>query len=216
MNTKEIFTQGLGLEHPWKIQDVRFEIEADKRVLVIDMGFERGYKFADPDSGNPCRVHDRVQRSWRHLNFFEHTCYLRCKVPRIVTSDGKVRQVPVPWARAGSGFTLLFEAYSMLLIESEMPVNKVGKVVGEYPNRIWTVFNYWLGVAYGEADHSGITKLGIDETSARKGHDYITIAVNMDQRNVVHATPGKGADTIAAIKEHLQSKGTPYMLFFRK
>jgi transposase len=64
-------------------------------------------------------------------------------------------------------------------------------------------------VAYRDADHSGITQLGIDETSARKGHDYITVAVDMDRRNVVHATPGKGADTISAIKDHLESKGTP-------
>ncbi len=41
----------------------------------------------------------------------------------------------MPWARSGSGFTLLFEAFSMCLIEQEMPVNKVGKVIKEYPNR---------------------------------------------------------------------------------
>jgi transposase len=209
MNTKQIFTLGLGLEHPWKLRDVSFEIKDDNKVLVIDVGFERGHKFIDPDSGQACPVHDTIGRSWRHLNFFQHECQLRCKVPRIRTPEGNVRQVSAAWSRPGSGFTLLFEAYSMLLVESEMPVNKVGKVVGEYPKRIWTIFNYWLGVAYGEADHSGITQLGIDETSARKGHDYITVAVDMDRRNVVHATPGKGADTIRAIKDHLESKGTP-------
>jgi|SRR5690625_1769166 len=121
MNTDEIFTLGLGLEHPWKIQNIRFETEDSKKILIIDVGFHRGYKFTDPDSGELCPVHDTVERSWRHLNFFEHECYLRCKVPRIKTTSGKGRQVTVPWSRKGSGFTMLFEAYSMLLIESEMP-----------------------------------------------------------------------------------------------
>jgi len=209
MNTNEIFTLGLGLQHPWKLENVRLQMDGDKKILVIDVGFQRGYTFSDPASGAPCRVHDTVGRSWRHLNFFQHECYLRCTVPRIRTTEGKVRQVQVPWARKGSGFTMLFEAYSMLLIESEMPVNKVGAVVGEYPNRIWTIFNYWIRRAYSQADHSGVTNLGIDETSAKKGHDYITVAVDMDQRNVLHATPGKGAATITTIKDYLEGKDAP-------
>lgn len=54
------------------------------------------------------------------LNFFEHHYFLHCKVPRITTSEGKVRTVDVPWARAQSGFTLLFEAFALALIEREM------------------------------------------------------------------------------------------------
>src|SRR5680860_290810 len=67
MNTKEIFTLGLGLEHPWEIQDVWFEADEDRRILVIDVGFRRGHKFVDSDSGAACSVHDTIGRSWRHL-----------------------------------------------------------------------------------------------------------------------------------------------------
>jgi len=103
---------------------------------------------------------------------------------------------------------LLFEAFSMSLIEAEMPVNKVGETVNEYPNRIWTIFNYWLNIAYSEADHSGIKELGVDETSEKKGHKYITIGVDMETRRVIHATKGKGADTITQIREYLETKGS--------
>lgn len=208
MNSKEIFKMALGLEEPWQIDDIRFTTENGKKVLEISLGFKRGHRFIDPESRQACGVHDTLERTWRHLNFFEHECYLKCSVPRIRTLDGKVKQVSIPWAREGSGFTLLFEAFSMLLIESEMPVNKVGKVVNEYPNRIWTFFRYWVSIAYAKADHSGITRLGIDETSAKKRHNYITVGVDMDNRSVIHATEGKGADTITAIKEHLEQKGT--------
>jgi hypothetical protein len=54
-----------------------------------------------------------ANKTWRHLIFFEHTCLLHCSVPRIRTSEGKVRLVNVPWARKNSGFTLLFEALNM-------------------------------------------------------------------------------------------------------
>ncbi len=209
MNSKELFSRALGLQSPWKLNAVDFVEEGGQKILRIDIGFEKGARFSDPVNGEPCRVHDTMERQWRHLNFFQHTCYLHCRVPRVRRPDGSVKQVEVPWARKGSGFTMLFEAYSMMLIECEMPVNRVGETMGEYPNRIWTIFDHWVGQAYEKADHSNVEQLGVDETSARKGHRYLTIGVDMDQRRVVHAVPGKGADTIEAMKDYLQAKQTP-------
>ncbi|MEE9371416.1 MAG: hypothetical protein V3V00_00010 [Saprospiraceae bacterium] len=51
------------------------------------------------------------------------------------------------------------------MIEQEMPVNKVGKMLREYPNRKWTIFNYWISKAYYKAEHSDIKRLGINETT---------------------------------------------------
>jgi hypothetical protein len=82
------------------------------------------------------------------MNFFEHHGYIHCPVPRIKTSEGKIREVDDPWARKQSGFTLLFEALAMSLIKNEMPTNKVAKLLGEHPNRIWRIFNYWIELAY--------------------------------------------------------------------
>lgn len=207
MNSKEIFAMGLGLQSPWELRSINFKKTAEKvRVLDLEIGFERGSKFAD-DTGQLCGVYDTVERTWRHLNFFEHQCYLRCRIPRIKTSEGKVRQVSVPWARSGSGFTLLFEAFTMSLIEQEMPISGVGQIVQEYPNRIWTIFNHWIGVAYDEQQVSEVSVLGIDETSTKKGHNYVTVAVDMDSHRVVHATPGKDAATITNIREYLENKG---------
>lgn len=51
--------------------------------------------------------------------------------------------------------------------------------------------------------------MGVDETSCRKGHSYLTVAVDMDERRVIHVTEGKGAATIASIKDYLEEKQTP-------
>lgn len=206
MNSKAIFQLALNLDKPWYVSDIVLKDESGKKELHVTIDFENGH-FIDTDMKSI--VHDRKDRTWRHLNFFEHECYLHCKVPRVLSADNKVKQVEVPWSRTGSGFTLLFEAFSMCLIEQEMPVNKVGKVLKEYPNRIWTVFNYWIKLAYCEADHTGITVLGIDETSSKKGHDYLTVAIDMETSRVVHVTEGKGADTIEKIAAYLDEKGSP-------
>lgn len=158
-----------------------------------------------PD-GQAYSAHDTNERSWQHLNFFQHTCYLHAKVPRVKQSDGKIRTQPVPWARKGSGFTLLFEAFAMLLVENEMPVNKAAKIVQVYPNRLWNVFNYWISRAHTNDGIEHLDKVGFDETSVKKGHNYITTMVDLDQRRVLFATEGKGADCIGKSVDYLSAK----------
>ena len=205
MNSTLLFEMALGLGSPWFIQDVKFENDKEIKELHISIGFEKKYKFTDQDNID-CPVYDTKKRTWQHLNFFEHKCYLHCKVPRIKNSLGKVTMVDVPWSRSGSGFTLLFEAFAMRLIESEMPINKVAKLLKVHANSIWTIFNYWLKKSYTEDNIENITQLGIDETSSKKGHKYITVAVDLEARRVIHATEGKNAKTIGRIKDYLVSK----------
>ena len=203
MNSTQIFEMALGLEKPWYITKVEMvKPESGKQgQLDIYLDFEKGFKFAGG------KTHDTVERTWQHLNFFQHTCFLHARVPRVQTSEGSTRTVSVSWARPGSGFTLLFEAFSMLLIESEMPVSKAADIMDVYPQRLWNVFSYWIGKAHQSDCQSETTVLGIDETSSKKGHSYVTVAVDMDERRVIYAVPGKGADTIDAIAGHLESKG---------
>ena len=206
MNSTEIFSLALGLQDPWIISDIEILTdEVSVKELHIHLGFKRGTKFED-EAGKSCSVHDTQNKTWRHLNFFEHTCVLHCSVPRIRTSEGKVRLVDVPWARKGSGFTLLFEALAMALIEREMPVNKVGQLLKENPHRIWTIFNHWISLAYQADDPSTVSQLGFDETSRRKGHQYVTVAVDLEQRRVLHVVEGKDAKTIENIKAYLELK----------
>ncbi len=207
MNSKEIFAIALGLESPWEISDIRIE---ESTVIIkefhIEIKFKRGSKFKLAD-GSEGRAYDTIERSWQHLNLFEHTSYLHCSVPRVKDKSGKVKQVEVPWARKGSGFTLLFEAFAMALVEREMPVNKVAEILRVYPKRIWTIFNYWISIASSEDDRQGVKNIGVDETSSKKGHKYVTIAADMDQRRVLFATEGKGKETITKLKDHLKIKG---------
>ena len=206
MNSSEIFTLALGLKDPWIISNVEILTDDNSvKALHIHLDFKRGSKFED-EAGESCSIHDTQAKTWRHLNFFEHTCLLHCSVPRIRTSEGKVRLVEVPWARKGSGFTLLFEALAMALIEKEMPVNKVGRLLKENPHRIWTIFNHWIKLAYQADDPSSVTQLGFDETSRRKGHKYVTVAVDLEQRRVIHVVEGKDANTIKEIKDYLLNK----------
>lgn len=205
MNSKEIFGIALGLSSPWYVERVEFLDSSDSKELHLYLNFERGYHF--PTSTGSSTAYDTVERTWQHLNFFQHRCYLHARVPRVKTEDNSIHQVSVPWARENSGFTLLFEAYAMLLIESEMPVSKVSECTKVTSPRIWRVFNYWIRRAVSKDKLDTVTQIGMDETSKKKGHNYITLFADLEQRRTIHVCEGRDAATIKDFSEALGSKG---------
>ncbi len=202
-NSEQIFAMALSLGKPWFIREIKFDKETSR--LDIYLSFTKGYKF-EMDDGKEYTAYDTVERSWQHLNFFQHVCYLHARVPKVKQADGSIKTQAVPWARKGSGFTLMFEAFAMLLIENEMPVNKAAKILQVYPNRLWNIFNYWISIAHQEDSIEGLDKIGFDETSVKKGHNYVTTMVDLEQRRVLFATPGKGADCIKQSVDYLEDK----------
>jgi transposase len=195
----------LGLIPPWTVTRADFDPEAHR--LDIEIDFAPGSRFACPTCGAAnCPAYDTERKTWRHLNFFQHQAYLHARVPRIRCDACGIKTINVPWARPDSGFTLLFEALVMTMI-SAMPVKAVARMVGEHDTRLWRVVHHYVDQARARTDASGVTQLAIDETAARKGHDYITLFVDIDQAKVLFATEGKGAETVAAFADDLAAHG---------
>ena len=88
-----------------------------------------------------------------------------------------------------------------------MPVNAVARMVGEHDTRLWRVVHHYVDQARARTDASKVTHVAIDETAARRGHDYITLFVDIDQARVLFATEGRDAETVAAFADDLTAHG---------
>jgi transposase len=206
MNSETFFSMALSLHAPWQVKDVTFSTdELAHSELHLHIDFVPGSRFQD-EANELCPVHDIVERQWQHLSFFEHTCCLHCTVPRIASTDCKVRSVDIPWVRPRSGITLLFEALALAFIKREVPVNRVAEMQKINLQRIQTIFNHWISKAKVADDPSTITQLGIDETSTKKGHHYVTLGVDLDTSHVIHVTESKGKATLKSIQQYPENK----------
>jgi transposase len=205
MQDTDLFQMALGLFPPWLVESCTFDREQKQLDIYID--FSRGGEFACPECGHPgCKAYDTVDKVWRHLNFFEHVTYLHVRTPRVECPDCGIKQAQTPWAREGSGFTLLFEAFIMAMAK-EMPVNAIARLVGEHDTRIWRILHHYVEEARSQQDYSEVCTVGMDETSSKRGHNYITVSVDMDNSKVLFATPGKDAAMLSAFKEDLEAHG---------
>jgi len=198
----------LGLTPPWTV--VRSDFDTEAGGLDVQIDFTPGSRFACPNCGAAdCPAYDTAQKTWRHLNFFQHQAYLDARVPRVRFETCGIRQVNVPWARPDGGFTLLFEAMVMTMV-SAMPVKAVAPMVGEHDTRLWRVVHHYVDEGRARTDASEVSRVAIDETAARRGHDYITLFVDIDRAWVLFATEGKDAATVAAFADDLAAhRGDP-------
>lgn len=196
----QLFEAALGVTKPWYVQGINFD--AGKRVLTITIDFVAGSRFAHPEVTGLHPVHDTQTKRYRHLNFFQHECHLEVRVPRIKLPDGRVLLIEPPWAGKLSGFSLLFEALVLALCQ-QMPFAAVARTVGESWHRVHAICARYVELAVAEADLSEVTTLAIDETSCRRGHNYLTLAADAEERRVIFATEGRGAQAIAGLAEHL-------------
>lgn len=207
LDLSSMFGAALGLASPWQVVGVDFDQDAGK--LDLTLGFGRGARFCCPQEGcteASCSVHDTVDKTWRHLDFFEHQAFLHARVPRVRCAEHGVHLVKVPWARPGSGFTLLFEV-AMLTYAKQMPIAPLAKMAREHDTRIWRVIEHHVNEARAGLDFSDVTDIGVDETSARRGQDYVSIFMDLEQRRVMFATEGREASTVQAFAADLSAHG---------
>jgi transposase len=200
-----LFQAALGLSAPWQVTSVEFDTDAKRLDLRVD--FPRGATFCCPECDRSgLKARDTEEKTWRHLDFFQHQAYLTARVPRVECPEHKVRQVTLPWARERSGFTLLFEALVMAMV-SEMPVNAVAGLVGEYDKRIWRIVHHYVDRAVEEQNLQGVERVGVDETSSRRGHEYVSVFADLDERRGVFVVEGKDHETVQAFSLFLQTHG---------
>ena len=139
MDMQDIFTRALGIKEPWFIGSINFD--AKTKRLDISLNFTRGSTFAFEQDGvtGHYKAYDTIEKEWKHLNFFEHECYLKARVPRIKTGDGKIHLVLPEWSGLQNGFTLLFEAFILQLAKG-MPVHQVCQLTKISDYKVWVYF----------------------------------------------------------------------------
>jgi len=200
MNSNLLFQAALSIDSPWYIENIEFD--AENKRLDININYEKGSEFSFNESGHEgkYKAYDTVTKTWRHLNFFEHECYLHCRTPRIKLDEHTIRLISPPWAGINSGFTLLFEALILQMCK-HLPVRVVSRMIKETDNKLWRVLKKYVDSAREFADYSEVQKIGVDETSKSKGHDYISIFVDLEKRKTMFVTEGKDSKTVNKFNE---------------
>ena len=219
----------LNVTDPWFVSDIKFDAETKRLDVYID--FEKGslfsYEYIETrtetkketidakeievetiteigrETFDNLKAYDTKNKTWRHLNFFEHECYLNARVPRVKLPNGKTKLIQTPWEGLSNGFTLLFEALLLQLCQA-MPVNKVVNITKTSDDKLWDMLDKYIDKTRKYEDFKEIDSIGLDGTSRAKGHEYITLFVDLKERRTIFITEGKDNTTVKRFAEDFQ------------
>lgn len=94
-----------------------------------------------------------------------------------------------------------------MTLAKAMPVKTIAGFVNAHDTRLWRILNHYVDTAREKADHSQVKHVGMDETSRRRGHNYVSLFVDLDGPRVLFATEGKDASTVKRFKQDLVDHG---------
>jgi transposase len=205
LSPEQFFSQMLQLEAPFTMNRVETVMSGSAiQEVILHVSVPADYHLDGYDY-----LHSKHRRRWQHLHLFQYPCFIECDVPVYQRkSDGRTMQLPVPWSRSNTGFTLLFESHVLALIQMTASIAVVARHLEVYPQRIQTIFDAYTEIAYQECCRNGIEApkhLGCDETNTHKGHEYITVVADMETGAILALEDGKSSESLLAVQKRMDA-----------
>ncbi|MGH3925357.1 MAG: transposase, partial [Pseudonocardiaceae bacterium] len=194
MDELGLFTVVLGLSGPWRVTRTEFDPQQAQLDLYL--------------SGGPVRLPGQGLRPGWLRGARHHGQDLAAPgllpAQGVPACPGAAGALPRAWrapsqralGAPGLGVHAAVEAL-VLTFAAAMPMATLAAMTREHDTGVWRIVAHHVHAARDQLDCCGVRRVGVDETSARTGQDYVSIFADLDARRVLFATEDRGADTVA-------------------
>jgi transposase len=184
MRDVELYRHLLGLEAPWTVARVELSVQTGR----VDVWAEHppGLRWPCPQCDSAPPVYDHGgERSWRHLDSCQFLTYLHARPPRVNCPEHGVPQVALPWAEPMSRFTTMFERLAVDVL-TECTVDGAARLLRLSWDEVWHLMERAVARGLARKPVAAPARIGVDEKSAGRGQDYITVVCDLDRGTVEH------------------------------
>ena len=146
------------------------------------------------------------ERRWRHLDMIRKRTYLVADTREGYCKKHGRRVERVPWAAPGARHTRAFDCQvgSFAQVADKTAAQRTfgvcWRTVGRIVKRV-------VGERLPQNRLKGLEYIGVDETSYKRGHRYITVVTNHATGRVAWMAEGKSSDTLRKFFNELGPKG---------
>lgn len=182
----------LPIQAPFRVE--RLEKDESAQAIHIHLAVDPSHR-----PSVDYQLHSYYERNWEHLRWFQYRCFLHARLPIYQHKFTKAfRKASVSFARDFSRFTLLYEQEVMRLMGLHCSLSSVARQLAIHVQRVEAIYHHYATPAYEDHQMAVCPRVGYDETSTRKGHDYITTFVDLDTGQLLDIEDGKSAQALAA------------------
>jgi transposase len=195
VNDKKLYEQILGINTPWHVEAV--ELKLDQGQILIAVEGSPAVEIC-PECGERAPRYDRVEKRWRHLDTCQYQTVLIAKVPRVRCDKHGVRQVKVPWSEERSRFTSLFEALVIDWLQASESIAAVAKGMRLSWEEVSGIRGRAVARGLKRRGRAPLpASIGVDETSIRRGHEYITVINALSEPRVLDVIDDRGEQSLS-------------------
>ena len=188
------------------IKGVYFENYSEEETLIIRAQPQKRDTNRCPLCGKRCPGYDSASkiRRWRSLDFGTQRVYIEASSPRIKCAEHGVVVARAPWARHRSDYTYDFET-----AVTWFTLHATAQDVAEYFRIEWHTVGAIAKRVQEALENSepsrfdNLEAIGIDETSYKKGHKYMTVVVDHNTGGLIWAKKGYGKEILTEFFKEL-------------
>ena len=189
-----------GVDAPWTIFRI-ISRESEKEVEVhVECAEEESLPC--PTCGQSCPVYDRRPRRWRHLDMIKYRAYVVADVPRVSCPEHGVLTVSVPWASRSARVTHAFEVQVIDWLQ-ETTISAVSRRLGMSWTAVDGIMQRAVDRGLARREQKVVKHIGVDETSYKKRHNYITVVIDAKTGKVLYVGEGRTKEALGAWYESL-------------
>ena len=196
MQSKRVWARVVGVERDVVIEGVQFDEDAGEIIVSCRLrrGARRRCGRCDRRGGRDDLGEGR--RRWWALDAGTVRVFIEAEAPRVNCPDHGVTVAAVPWARHGAGHTRAFDDQVAWLA-----THCSKSAVVELMRIAWRTVGSIAGRVVVDAravrdPFNGLVRIGIDEISYRRGHQYLMVVVDHDSGRLVWAAAGHDRATL--------------------
>jgi transposase len=196
VRNSRVWARALGVDRKVVIEGVVYDDEADE--IIVSCRLRRGARRRCGRCGELASLYDRGEgrRRWRALDAGTIRVFIEADAPRVDCEGCGVTVAAVPWARHDARHTRAFDDQVAWLVThtSKTAVVELMRVawrtVGAIAARVV------IDARAVRDPFDGLVRIGIDEISYRRGHQYLMVVVDHDSGRLVWAKAGHDRATL--------------------
>lgn len=143
------------------------------------------------------------RRRWRAPDLGLTRAYLEADAPRVRCPEHGVVVAAVPWARHGAGHTRMFDD-QVAWLAAHTSKSAVGALTRVAWRTVGAIISRVVADGRAACDPlAGLTRIGIDEISYRRGQRYLVVIVDHDSGRLVWAADGRSERTLERFFDEL-------------
>jgi transposase len=205
MRTEDLFSTALGLQKPWYVEKIEFKSNDSGRELHIHLNHERNSKFLVEEDFM------RFMTIWKGCGVILTFSSMNA-VYMLTFQELRPRRVRYYWWKFRGLSQVVPLHFSLRLMphfgsKEVWPMRVAGVYLSIDSRRIWTIINRKVSEALSDQPLEAVKHLGVEETSTKKGHQYITVLTDMERKKVVGLAPGKDAEAFNNALINMEIRG---------